>query len=246
MGSEMCIRDSSYTPVSNSNSHNYATGNVTGSYGHIDFTQGGNIGDILQSPFTEVKTSASKTVTADDDTRYSLRLGGKVSENDNYLKFEIDSSVTSFSITVEMRANRTNAPFYPVVYGYTTQNETTSFTLIKAAEDETLNFFSRTITISLSNEDIKDVRYNKNGKKDFYFGTSSNGSRIYSVSIDVVSTCEHVDNDSDGKCDNCGADMSWNGKYEYFQVYAGESSDFVQEVLITSQILLRISRVSIL
>ncbi len=223
----------SYTPVSNSNSHNYATGNVTGSYGHIDFTQGGNIGDILQSPFTEVKTSASKTVTADDDTRYSLRLGGKVSENDNYLKFEIDSSVTSFSITVEMRANRTNAPFYPVVYGYTTQNETTSFTLIKAAEDETLNFFSRTITISLSNEDIKDVRYNKNGKKDFYFGTSSNGSRIYSVSIDVVSTCEHVDNDSDGKCDNCGADMSWNGKYEYFQVYAGESSDFVQEVLIT-------------
>ena len=223
----------SYTPVSNSNSHNYATGNVTGSYGHIDFTQGGNIGDILQSPFTEVKTSASKTVTADDDTRYSLRLGGKVSENDNYLKFEIDSSVTSFSITVEMRANRTNAPFYPVVYGYTTQNETTSFTLIKAAEDETLNFFSRTITTSLSNEDIKDVRYNKNGKKDFYFGTSSNGSRIYSVSIDVVSTCEHVDNDSDGKCDNCGADMSWNGKYEYFQVYAGESSDFVQEVLIT-------------
>ncbi len=222
----------SYTPVSNSNSHNYATGNVTGSYGHIDFTQGGNIGDILQSPFTEVKTSASKTVTADDDTRYSLRLGGKVSENDNYLKFEIDSSVTSFSITVEMRANRTNASFYPVVYGYTTQNETTSFTLIKAAEDETLNFFSRTITISLSNEDIKDVIY-KNGKKDFYFGTSSNGSRIYSVSIDVVSTCEHVDNDSDGKCDNCGADMSWNGKYEYFQVYAGESSDFVQEVLIT-------------
>lgn len=225
----------SYTPVSNSNSHNYATGNVTGSYGHIDFTQGGDINDILQAPFTEINSSASNVLTANDDTRYSLRLGGGVKENSNYLKFEIDSSATSFSITVEMRANRTNSSFYPVVYGYKLENGGNTFSLVTAAENETLDFFSRTITISLSENEIKEVvDINDDGKKEYYFGTNSNGSRIYNISIDVVSTCtEHVDNDSDGKCDNCGADMSWNGKYEYFQVYAGESSDFVQEVLIT-------------
>ena len=233
----------SYTPVSNSNSHNYATGNVTGSYGNIDFTQGGSGSTpILNAPFDNAYNGEIRN---DNDERYYIYYTGKLNATKsesadssdkgysitNGLRFKIDNTnetISSFTITVECRRNNSgNQPYISVQ----TLDKESGLKVVAGGEDTNntylLSNIARTYTLTV---------YKKNFSSDgyYYIGSTSNGLRIYSVSIDVASTCtEHVDNDSDGKCDNCGADMSWNGKYEYFQVYAGESSDFVQEVLIT-------------